>query len=254
MDNFASKFGLGRSYEQQGRAAGQLGRPGATSNISPAADLAQREELDFDNLRSQGLSPQIAAAVVANMETEPGLQAHGKPGDGGLAYGKGQWHPERQEHFRQIFGHDIWQSTDAEQLMFRVMELKGTGGDSLSAKSYNLMNVPGMTAGQAGALDSIYGERPADQAGEARRRRAVAEQIYARQMQAPALTPPQAQGAPMALNTGSSGAADASKIHGARGVWWPVADRAEHEGRKPGQSRYPAVRWWRGRRSLGAMP
>ena len=193
--------------QEGGSAGARLGVPDKSAaglRALPSGDMAAREKQAFDYFVSQGRSPQAAAGVVASLERESLGNERNNTGDGGQAYGIGQWHADRQEHFKQIFGHDIRDSTFGEQLQFKRMELDGTGGDPGSAKAGQLMRMPGSTAGQAGAADSRFAERPGDADGEAQRRGSLAEQILARQ-QAPAIAPPAAQGPPMQLASNGGG-------------------------------------------------
>lgn len=44
---------------------------------------------------NKGYSPVAAAGIVGNLDHESNLNPNGKPGDGGLANGIAQWHPDR---------------------------------------------------------------------------------------------------------------------------------------------------------------
>jgi hypothetical protein len=74
---------------------------------------------------SKGWTKEQAAGIVANLVVESGLKTDAV-GDGGQAYGIAQWHPDRQQNFRNFAGKDIRQSTFQEQLEFVNWELNNT--------------------------------------------------------------------------------------------------------------------------------
>ena len=80
-------------------------------------------EADVGHLMSRGWTREQAAGIVANIQGESGGRINGG-GDGGLAYGLAQWHPDRQADFAAWAGHDIRSSTRAEQLDFIDYELR----------------------------------------------------------------------------------------------------------------------------------
>ena len=118
----------------------------------------------------QGWSPEQASGIVANLESESGLRPDAV-GDGGLAYGIAQWHPDRQALFEGLMGRNIKGSSLEDQLYFVHAELRNTekkAGDLLATCS---------DAASAGACVSKFYERPADREGEAAKRGALAERI-----------------------------------------------------------------------------
>lgn len=127
----------------------------------------------------RGWSKDQAAGIVANLNAESGLNPFSH-GDGGAAYGIGQWHKDRQANYARLFGHTIQSVKDPtlalrEQLEFVQWELNHTHG---LAKSY-LKGSWGPE--QAGAVVSKYYEAPKDVMGEQHRRAADARvivQIY----------------------------------------------------------------------------
>ena len=140
---------------------------GPVGNPSPNADKT-REAMNY--FIGQGWTPAQAAGIVANLRTESGLNP-GARGDGGLAYGIGQWHPDRQAAFQQFTGHSIQGSSFEDQLKFVQYEMthgESSAGDRLHSAS---------SAYDAGATVSRYYERPADASGEAARRGTLAAQI-----------------------------------------------------------------------------
>ena len=155
-----------------GAAGGSAPAGGAGAVGAPAASTAGREQQAVSYFESQGWSHAQAAGIVANLTTESRLSPSAV-GDGGSAYGLGQWHPDRQQTFEQAFGHPIQGSSFDQQLQFVQYELTHTessaGGRLRSATS----------AGEAGSLVSLYYERPADASGEAASRATLANQIFA---------------------------------------------------------------------------
>lgn len=135
----------------------------ASSGPDPLADLA------IDHFIKKGWTREQATGIVANLDQESRLDT-GAIGDGGKAYGVAQWHPDRQEDFKQWAGKDIRQSTLEEQLNFVNYELsqgkERRAGDRLRETS---------SAGDAASVVSRYYERPKDREGEALRRSEKAE-------------------------------------------------------------------------------
>ena len=75
----------------------------------------------------QGWTPAQAAGIVGNLQAESGINLNiNTVGDNGKAYGIAQWHPDRQEKFKKVFGKDIRQSSLGEQLAFVNWELENT--------------------------------------------------------------------------------------------------------------------------------
>jgi hypothetical protein len=109
---------------------------------------------DIKTLMGFGWSYENAVGIVTNILAESSGRTDAV-GDGGLAYGLAQWHPDRQAEFKKLFGHDIRQSTRLEQLKFIDWELKHTeagAGQRLMAEH--------TAGGSAGAFSQYY-ERPA---------------------------------------------------------------------------------------------
>jgi hypothetical protein len=120
----------------------------------------------------KGWSIAQAAGIVANLKVESEFNPAAS-GDGGLAYGIAQWHPDRQSRFGQMIpGGDLRGSTFEQQLEFVDFELTKSGeiaaGNRLRAA---------VTAFDAGSIVSLYYERPANRDVEANRRGRLAESI-----------------------------------------------------------------------------
>lgn len=129
-----------------------------------------------------GWSLQASAGIVANLLHESGLNKNAT-GDSGHAYGVGQWHEDRQAAFKAWAGHDIRQSTLAEQLAFVNEEL--TKGQDKGARKAGALLQGIASAAAAGAAVSAYYERPKDVAGEAGKRAHTAAGLVANSRLAP---------------------------------------------------------------------
>lgn len=148
----------------------------------------------------RGWSLAQSAGIVANLESESGLRPDAV-GDGSLAYGAGQWHPDRQAAFAKVFGKPIQGSSLAEQLAFVDWELRNTEKSAGAA----LANC--MTPEDAGATISRLYERPADREGEAARRAALARQISAESTAAQPAAPIEDKSTTLPKETSTMGAA-----------------------------------------------
>jgi len=120
--------------------------------------------------RRKGWSEAQAAGIVANIEAES-QQNPGAIGDGGEAYGLGQWHKDRQALFRQWAGHDIQGSSTEEQAGFYDWELRNKYG----AVAEMLRGA--QTPEQAAAIISRGYERPAAADAEAKARGELAASL-----------------------------------------------------------------------------
>ena len=131
-------------------------------------------------LHRAGKTWQQAAAITANLQREnaefdpalPVLDSNGR-----MSYGLAQWNsPERLASFKKLYGHNLWEGTILEQLVFLMWELdhnfKQAGAD-LERFKYDP---------RAGAFAFSKGfERPRDPFGfEASARANVAADLFAR--------------------------------------------------------------------------
>jgi hypothetical protein len=132
----------------------RLGIEGGDPSKMPGSGSAKSA---YDYFISQGWSAAAAAGIVANIQAESGFNA-GQVGDSGNAYGLGQWHGPRQAAFARWAGHDIRQSTYAEQLAFYNHELRDGEDAGARAAGRMLRNIADPY--QAGGIVSQYGERP----------------------------------------------------------------------------------------------
>lgn len=130
--------------------------------------MADQRNAVITQLQGLGWSKEQAIGIAANLHQESSFRPDAV-GDGGRAYGIAQWHPDRQADFQAAMGKPIQGSTLEEQVQFVDYELrKGkerAAGTRLQAAT---------DAASAASVVSQYYERPADRAGEARRRGATA--------------------------------------------------------------------------------
>ncbi len=131
----------------------------STTNAPSAAVQAARSAQAMAYFQGKGWSRAEAAGMVANIAAESRFDPTAK-GDSDLARGLGQWHPDRQQDFADLIGHDIRNSTFEEQLRFYDFEL--TSGKERGA-GYRLRTSG--SAFQAGSAVSAYDERPRDPTG-----------------------------------------------------------------------------------------
>ena len=151
----------GKSYLTPGEYS-----PGGT-NDPKILDIAQK-------FMGMGWSKEQAAGIAANILQESGGNPY-SVGDGGKAYGIGQWHPDRQEDFKRVFKRDIRDSTLDDQLKFFDWELRNGPGQQRVAGD---LLARATDANRAAAIVSQYHERPADVEGEKYRRGIMADRIF----------------------------------------------------------------------------
>lgn len=125
----------------------------------------------FDSFLANEWTPAQAAGIVANLEAESGLRPDAV-GDGGLAFGIAQWHPDRQANFARAMGGNIRGSSLAEQLEFVHWELTNT--ESAAGNALRGCATPSAAA----EVVCRHYERPADKDGESRKRAERAEQVF----------------------------------------------------------------------------
>jgi hypothetical protein len=119
-----------------------------------------RQALDY--FQAQGWSPANAAGIVSNLYAESRLREN-VPGDAGQAYGIGQWHPPRQQQFKDAFGKEIANSSFEDQLGFVHHEL--TAGKDPQALRAGARLRDAQTAGQSATIFMKGFERPSDPDG-----------------------------------------------------------------------------------------
>lgn len=89
--------------------------------------MASNAETAYKDLVASGLKPGAAVGVVGNLIAESGVNP-GARGDGGLAYGIAQWHPDRQANLRRYAAaHGGNPASLDTQIGFLIAEAKQTG-------------------------------------------------------------------------------------------------------------------------------
>ena len=127
-------------------------------NLSP-------KEAAIANFMSMGLSRNAAIGAATGLQGESGQNINYQSlNKSSGAYGIANWLGARKKNFEKIFGHPIEQSTHAEQWSFLYSELQGTGGDPQTAKAYQLLRNPDITALQATNVWENMVERHGDAA------------------------------------------------------------------------------------------
>src|SRR5208337_3911481 len=131
-------------------------------NLSP-------KEAAIENFMSMGLSRNAAVGAATGLQGESGQNINYQSlNKSSGAYGIANWLGTRKKNFEKVFGHPIEQSTHAEQWSFLYSELQGTGGDPQTAKAYQLLRNPDITAAQATNVWENMVERHGDAAYTAR--------------------------------------------------------------------------------------
>jgi len=121
---------------------------GASATI--ATDSAKKA-IEF--FIAKGWKPEQAMGITANLQGESSFNT-GNVGDGGVAYGLGQWHPDRQANFAKAFGKSIKGSSFEDQLAFVDWELKNT-----EARAGSLLKATRTVAEATNSVTANY-ERP----------------------------------------------------------------------------------------------
>jgi hypothetical protein len=153
------------------------------------------------HLRSEGVPNAQIAAMLSSASSESGGRP-GAIGDGGASAGLFMWHGARLDRMITALGPD-WASHPMAQLDFALQEMRG---DPKLARFYGERS-----AGPAGASFSRNFERPADAAGEAARRAALAQRMMNRL--SPAVSGMPAAVAPHLAAGGAVGKAAASQVN-----------------------------------------
>lgn len=143
---------------------------GEVGGAAPS-NLAEHAEITVKKLQALGLSFEKAAGITANIQRESSFDPKAV-GDGGKAFGLAQWHPDRQEDFKKMFGIKMQDSNTDQQLQFLVEELRNKEKKAGAALDKT------KTPFEAGSVFSKTFERPLDPTGkEAKLRGDLATQI-----------------------------------------------------------------------------
>jgi hypothetical protein len=158
---------LGEYLTSQGDA-----KPGAGG-----AALTTRQRAAMKFFEGTGLTVAQAAGPTANIQEESAFNPF-IVGDGGKAYGLGQWHPDRQADYAKMFGHTMQSVTDLQQAMQEQLEFyqhELAGGGDAGARKAGILLRGAQTGREAGAIVSRFDERPRAVADAARSRGDLAE-------------------------------------------------------------------------------
>ena len=177
LDRAAGKTPINHSGDFRVLPQGDAQQAGnaPTASIAAAGQTSHGAAQAMTYFMSQGWTRAQASGIVANIQQESGFNPN-IPGDNGEAYGIGQWHADRQKAFAAFIGHDIHGSSLADQLKFYNYEL--TKGPDKGARHAGDLLRRASSPFAAGALVSLYDERPGDTQGEMWKRGKAAQDIY----------------------------------------------------------------------------
>ena len=116
------------------------------------------------------LTKEQAAGIAGNIFEESEFNPHGKPGDGGLALGIAQWHPDRRR------GIDLTRMSYEDQVSYLIKELQTEGVFNKKYGGLNKLRQLRTASDAAAFIDKAY-ERSN---GEARKRRQSYAEAYAK--------------------------------------------------------------------------
>lgn len=122
-------------------------------------------------LEELGLSHAAAVGAAANMMKESNFNEKAV-GDGGQAFGLGQWHKDRQDAIAQHFGKKVQSMSRDEQLQAYAWEMGTSQGGNVLKRLQGVND-----ANQAAGIISKYFERPAAQQQEMADRGRIASNI-----------------------------------------------------------------------------
>ncbi|MCP1274807.1 phage tail tip lysozyme [Gluconobacter albidus] len=114
-------------------------------------------------LQSMGYSRNAALGVVGNIAQESGFDPT-RVGDGGKAFGLGQWHGDRAADIKTRFGIDVKTADFADQVRAYGLEMQ-SGGDAGSLKAGKILSDPNISIREATQAVRQYNERPANKNG-----------------------------------------------------------------------------------------
>ena len=185
----------------------------STPDSKAQAASAQHAMAIFQSL---GWTPAQAAGLAANVQAESGFNpsAAGDKVNGiATAYGAGQWHADRQANFAKWAGFDIHdpRATLDKQLQFYSYE-RTNGQEQAAGRAIRATS----SAAEAGATDSLFGQRPANAVGDASFRARLADSLFKATptwgdlVTDGVASPSAGSGEPLSANVGAPGAAGAT--------------------------------------------
>jgi hypothetical protein len=119
----------------------------------------------------KGWTREQSAGIAANLWAESGFN-HNAVGDSGSAFGLAQWHKDRAQNFKKVFGRPLVGSTKHQQWDFVDWELRNT------EKKAGYLLKGATTAKDAGSA-MVQFERPKDRIGAMFQRGQLARKLYA---------------------------------------------------------------------------
>lgn len=161
---------LGNSKNVLSNMAGDYGmmvQQGENQGKEDNRPLSEKEKEAVDFFVGKGWTKEQSIGIVSNFVHESQLKTDAI-GDGGEAYGIAQWHPDRQEAFKNKYGKSIKGSSFQEQLAFANWELNNT----FSSAGDKLRNTT--TSADAAAVVTKNFEKPRDKIGQSAIRAATA--------------------------------------------------------------------------------
>jgi Phage tail lysozyme len=123
---------------------------GGSSVTTQGSLPSNAKEAAIQRFMAMGLSRDAAIGAATGLQGESGQSINPQsvnPTSG--AYGIANWLGARKRNFAAIYGHPIEQSNAEEQWDFLSRELHGSGGDSQTAKAFQLLKNPNISASQA---------------------------------------------------------------------------------------------------------
>lgn len=125
---------------------------------------AQKAAYIMDQAKQIGYSQTAALGVLGNMSQESSLDPYAR-GDGGTAFGLGQWHIDRVKDILNATGIDVRKASFQDQVRAYLWELNNSPDKRTRSAGQMLRNNPNLSVYDANALIAANFERPADKQG-----------------------------------------------------------------------------------------
>ncbi|GEM17860.1 phage tail tip lysozyme [Gluconobacter oxydans] len=114
-------------------------------------------------LQGMGYSRNAALGIIGNIAQESGFDPT-RVGDGGKAFGIGQWHADRADAIKRRFGIDVRSANFADQVRAYGLEMQ-SGDDAGSRSAGRILSSPNISIADATSAVRRFNERPANQNG-----------------------------------------------------------------------------------------
>lgn len=124
----------------------------------------------------RGWSAPQSEGILANLIRESGLRPTAT-GDGGSAYGIGQWHADRQKNYTKLYGHRMQDVRDKDQALREQMGFVDWELNNTEKSAGERLRATRTRRGAAAAVSGYY-ERPADRLGNMTVRGDIAETLH----------------------------------------------------------------------------